>query len=466
MSDSSTLSPKAAKEAWLRDALGFQRKRPSEDEDPRPLKSAALPSDGDEPQDPLVVLPPERDPVRPLVVPKDGLKEWREQMEREARAYIEEYIRVHGHLPIFDKLMRDPKFRAAIEAEDARIRREAAAEIMQRVMREKAILEKLAAERRARLAVKLKALKALGATLDKVESNLAKYLKDPNGYLLLMKQATSLDAAIEALARTPPFDTDDPEVAEVAGVIRSFRERLDALVTEAEKVEPENMAEYIESRRRHLGEDVGNSKFVDQEGQVGADIEMQFGGLTRSTRPEVEFIGGDLGPYAGVTFDVFGLTPSQFMRQLHIIVGDVWLRKLGIGGKESKKLIAVMNDKANIAQVGQYFLDVVNDGSNAPLLQGLADFPQQSLTAAELIDSLLNRFKFIDQLRKHLAKAEIVPFDVSGFNQYPGLLEAIKRRLAAALGADYARILWYDVPPRQPRGGGSGRGGSDDKKAN
>lgn len=83
--------------------------------------------------------------VKELAVLPDSQQTSREIQEQARRCY-DDYVREHGHSPIWEKLIRNPKFAAAVNAENERIWRQAMEEIAMRRAKEREIHRPIAEE--------------------------------------------------------------------------------------------------------------------------------------------------------------------------------------------------------------------------------------------------------------------------------------------------------------------------------
>lgn len=376
---------------------------------------------------------------RPVIFPEDPSVVARKRMEAEARKYVEDYIRIHGTLPKWELFMKDPKFRAAVEAADAKVIREAEAEIFERVTKENELLRKLQKEQQRRIAVLNDAISDIATRIEKAEADLGKYRTDPNGYLLILKLVTSLGAALRALAATAPnVDPDSRSTGELKTLIERCRKRLEALAGEAAKIKPKDMKAYIEERKQALGKDI-NKGYIPQEGQVGADVEMQLGGLVRGSINEIEFEPGQFSPYAGSDIntphqmDVFGPTP------------DIVRKVVLIHARKIYPALKVVNDDALWAVLTNLW------GQVSVKLPGLNKSIE--IDPVKIFDSYLAQAKLFASLKHHFAKAgskpTIVPFDTSGLGLLPALLDYVKKQILDLFPDLCHLILWYDVPPRK-----------------
>jgi hypothetical protein len=110
--------------------------------------------------------------VRVLRMPVvSSTQEHRQAMEEEARRLWLKSIRETGASPLWWKLMRNPKFRAAVEAEDRRIYLESLDEIVKRRATELGLLQRIEEEYQARLRAPGRQLAA------KLPENLGELLK-------------------------------------------------------------------------------------------------------------------------------------------------------------------------------------------------------------------------------------------------------------------------------------------------
>lgn len=94
---------------------------------------------------PVVPPKPAPHPVKELAVPPDPLKTVRE-IAQEARRFYEDYLREHGCPPTWESLMRNPRFAAAVRAENERIWRKAMEEIGIRRAKEREVHRPVAEE--------------------------------------------------------------------------------------------------------------------------------------------------------------------------------------------------------------------------------------------------------------------------------------------------------------------------------
>lgn len=90
-------------------------------------------------------------PVLTLRVPVDRLREVDRKMREESQRLLQQSIIETGATPLWWKLMRNPRFRVAVEAENRRIYLEAIDEIAKRRATELGILQRLEEECQARL---------------------------------------------------------------------------------------------------------------------------------------------------------------------------------------------------------------------------------------------------------------------------------------------------------------------------
>ncbi len=342
--------------------------------------------------------------------------------------------------------MKNPKFAAAVEAENQRIWQQAMQELCERRAKERAKLKELNKELQQKINSKKAKLSKLGAQLKKVESKLKKYKTDPNGFLLLKKQLNAIQAALVAIMKKPPYDASHKGLAKQIQQLKAYADNiihrivdLDAI---ANDIQPKNMAEYIKKRRMTLGNDLnkGVKNETYQEGVVGADIEMEYGGLKRAPVNELEFVSGDLSPYTNselsdsqsttgrLTLDVLGPSGSE---------GAIWrilnsIAKQKMNGKQHARFRKLYGPRKSKN------VDVLN------LLNGSIkeiDFEGIKLTQAELLNKLAEQFMV--SLKIHLKKAEIVPLDLSSC---PNVLRTvIEKKIKKQISKeDQKRIHWYD----------------------
>jgi len=276
----------------------------------------------------------------------------------------------------------------------------------------------------------------IAASVEKVETLAASYAKDPNGFLLMSKQVSASSAALEALARTAPPVTD-ADSARLDEAIKDLRLRLRKLGAIAEKLKPENMAKYIKERQTVLGHDIGNKKDVPQEGRIGADVEMQLGGLERSPAPEVEFTPGKFSPYQGSDpetphqFDVFGPTPDIVKKVILIAARKLYPElKAPVGNDALWAELRKLQAPAPAFQV-------------APMAAAIGVDP------LPIIEQYLTQAKFFASLEHHFAKSKdkkptIVPFDISGLGLWPALLDHVKSEAQRRFPKQHHLILWQD----------------------
>lgn len=413
---------------WIRRVLGADLGGAASRDDEVVLKTKT--------QDGGIITAP---PPSPIVFPEDPSVVDRQRMEAVARKYVEDYIRIHGTLPKWELFMKDPKFRAVVEAADAKVIREAEVEIFERVTKENALLRKLRKEQQRRIDALNDAISDIATRIEKAEADLGKYKTDPNGYLLILKLVTSLGAALDALAATAPnVDPDNSSTGKLKTLIEQCRKRLEALAGEAAMIKPKDMKAYIEERRRALGADI-NKGYIPQEGQVGADVEMQLGGLVRGSVNEIEFEPGQFSPYAGSDIntphqmDVFGPTPNIVRKVVLIHARKIY-----------PALKAVKEDALWAALTNLM-------GPASVKLPGL-DKPIE-IDPIKIFDSYLAQAKLFASLKHHFAKAggkpTIVPFDTSGLGLLSALLDYVKQQILDMFPDLCHLILWYDVPPRK-----------------
>jgi hypothetical protein len=108
-----------------------------------------------------VKIEPQGSP-QPPSFPEDSREAERKAQEQAAREFVETYFREHGTPPKWELLLKDPKFAAAVAAEDERIRREAAEELCARYAREKQLQDKIEEDQKAERQRLIKEAKAKG----------------------------------------------------------------------------------------------------------------------------------------------------------------------------------------------------------------------------------------------------------------------------------------------------------------
>ncbi len=86
----------------------------------------------------VITIPRPIDPINDLIVVEDPFRKMMGKMEAAARKFVMEHLRLTGMLPKWEQMMRDPKFAAAVEAENDRIYNDAMEQITARIAKENA----------------------------------------------------------------------------------------------------------------------------------------------------------------------------------------------------------------------------------------------------------------------------------------------------------------------------------------
>ena len=210
-----------------------------------------------------------------------------------------------------------------------------------------------------------------------------------------------------------------------------------------------------EQRIQELGRDIRRG-VIRQEGEIGADIELQYGGLTRSVVNELEYEPGILSHYRqygqsehGVWgprpadmkmaeggeplpggLDAFGLTADVMPRIISTTVRE-YLKNALLGSMSKKKARQYVKqlDDESLRRIW----DQVVEHNNAHVEGKL------NVNRAELLDVFMRGH--FQQLKDHLHKARIVPLDRRGYTK--ALLAELERLIKTLPRGDQQRIHWY-----------------------
>lgn len=289
--------------------------------------------------------------------------------------------------------------------------------------------------------------KSFFVKFDDFRRMLADMLKDPNGILLARKKISTFGAIAASLLR------NNPE-AETCARIKATVEELVKISEQTKKIEG-GMSAYIKSRIDVLGRDEANKKYVLQEGEVGAEIEMGLGGLKRAQGAEIEFEPGDFSPYkkargadqnlreqadveAGVPhqFDVFGLTKdavkSAMLGQL------IQHTKKQMDNQEKdfiwKQLKTMKSSGTILFSEGADPVEV----NPFEMFEAYLTKNPKKKNSRTLIDSLKDHFK-------KGGKPTIVPLDMTGMAEWPLLKDWMKEKITNSFPADQlSLILWRE----------------------
>jgi len=286
------------------------------------------------------------------------------------------------------------------------------------------------------------ALGAINSKIETLEKLFDKLLADPNGPLLANKQIQALGVTLAALAKQPkPGEVKAAQ--ERAEALKQAGQRLKQLVERLPaKPTAQQLQKHIEERQQVLGRDEGNSKDVPQEGEVGSDVEMSLGGLSRSKEPAVEFNAGEFSPHAKGSdddqprqFDVFGLTPDvvRKLMLMHARRKFVALKKAD-DDDELWETLRMMTGPRKL-RLGK--MDTEADVDPQVVFQSFLDDNKNSSKSRSFFQSLEDHFK-------KGGKPTIVPFDVRGMSRWPALLGFIKAEVAKEFPKHQHLIIWRE----------------------
>lgn len=315
---------------------------------------------------------------------------------------------------------------------------------------------------------------AVVTKLKAFEKQLAAMLSDPNGVLLARKQMQTLQAALTALQRQP--GPKEPQAAKARSeAIRGAIDRLTTLSGQIKKVSPQEMEKYIQERRDHLAFDKGNSKDVPQEGEVGADTEMQLGGLKRSEGVEVEFEPGDFSPYgkrdltneqraakqeellkAGRggkfgdsneerpkypmpdQFDVFGLTPDVVTKMMCINARKLYAGLKDVPDEALWEALRVLKGPGDV-RVDPMVTAVKVDPTT--IFKSYLEEKGKGKGSRSHYESLEEHF---NKGKDGSKKPTVVPLDVRGMSRWPLLLSYFKSQVASRFPKQQHLIVWRE----------------------
>lgn len=282
-------------------------------------------------------------------------------------------------------------------------------------------------------------------SVEEAEQRILDYKGDPNGFLLLLKKITSSDAAFKVIQQRLEAVPSSPEKAELELKFKQFKKQLGALGQAAleKKTEITKWSEHIEARKQALGADIGKKKYIEQEGEIGAEMEMSVGGLKRAAINQVEFEPGEFSPYKkqGDTedptdesphqFDVFGITATVVQKVMPLTAKKVypWLKAI-----EDEVLWKKLKNMTEIETV--HLDDKAAQGDIDP-----DKIFTRYLTDAKFYAGLAHHFKKGLQGQE---KPTVVPLDISGMKLWPALLKRVQSDIDTLFPKQKHLILWRD----------------------